>query len=713
MKQILQNAKTGAVAVTDVPAPIAQPGFVLVRTAASLISAGTERLTVEAAQKNLVSRAIEQPALVKKVLDKARNDGVVATFDAVRSKLGSLTALGYSAAGTVSAIGEGVTDLRVGDGVACAGVGYASHAEVLSVPKNLCVRIPDNVSFDHAAFGTVGAIALQGVRLAEPTLGESIVVIGLGLIGQLVVQLLSANGCRVFGIDLEQQKIDLARQLGADDGCKSDDDPKTRVLEWSRGRGADAVLITAATSSNEPVELAGEISRPKGRVIVVGAVGLNLPRKPYYDRELTFRVSMSYGPGRYDRNYEERGHDYPFGYVRWTEGRNIEAFLDMISSGRINIDPLITHRFKIEDAERAYQLITGNEPYLGVVLQYDATRELETRIELPQKARPAASAKSVRLGLIGAGDYAKSMLLPNFKAAGADFQAIATASGVTARSVGEQHGFRSCASGAAGVISDTDVNLVVIATRHGSHADLARQALAAGKHVFVEKPLAVNDEQLDEVLAAAGVGGEIIVGFNRRFSPLAREALDFFKGRDFPLSINYRINAGRVPRNHWVHDSSEGGRIIGEVCHFVDLIHFLTGSLTARVFAESVANRNSETTDEDSVFVTLRLADGSNASIAYLAEGDKALPKERVEIFGGGKSFVIDDFRNAAAYENGREKTTKLREQDKGQRDEIRAVMSVVLDGRPAPITIEDLSRTTRATFRIRESLQTGLPVEV
>ncbi|HEV8140484.1 MAG TPA: bi-domain-containing oxidoreductase [Pyrinomonadaceae bacterium] len=713
MKQILQNAKTGAVAVQDVPAPIAQPGFVLVRTSASLISAGTERLTVEAGQKNLVSRAIEQPALVKKVLDKARNEGVVATFDAVRSKLGSLTALGYSAAGTIAAIGEGVTDLRVGDRVACAGVGYASHAEVLSVPKNLCVRVPDVVDFDTAAFGTVGAIALQGLRLAEPTLGESVVVIGLGLIGQIAVQLLTANGCRVFGIDLDQQKIDLAKQLGGEDGCKPDDDATQRVLDWSRGRGADAVLITAATSSDQPVELAGEISRPKGRVVVVGAVGLNLPRKSYYDRELTFLISMSYGPGRYDRNYEERGQDYPFGYVRWTEGRNIEAFLDMMAAGRVNVEPLITHRFKIDDGERAYELITSDEPYLGVVLQYDATREVESRIPLNQKTTARSSGKAVRVGLIGAGDYAKSVLLPNFKAAGAEFQAIATASGVNARSVGEQHGFRFCASGAADVINDADVNLVVIASRHASHAALVRQALEAGKYVFVEKPLATSDQELDEVMAIAEAGSGLMVGFNRRFSPLSREAFQFFKNRQSPLSINYRVNAGRLSPNHWHHDANEGGRLIGEVCHFIDLVHFITGSLTTRVFAEAVADRNAQSTNEDSVFVTLRLHDGSNASIAYLSEGDKALPKERIEIFGGGKSFVIDDFRSATAYENGREKTTRLREQDKGQRDEVRAVMSMVLDGKTAPISLEDLKTTTRATFRIRESLQTGLPVEV
>lgn len=713
MKQILQNVKTGALAVAEVPPPVARPGFVLVRTAASLISAGTERSTVEAGQKGLVGRAIEQPALVKKVIDKARSEGVVATFDAVRSKLGSLSALGYSAAGIVVDVGDDDTGFRIGDRVACAGVGYASHAEVLSVPKNLCVRLPDKVEFDAGAFGTVGAIALQGVRLAEPTLGESVVVIGLGLIGQLTVQLLNANGCRVFGIDLAEVKIDLAKRLGAEAGCAPNGDAKRRVLEWSRGRGADAVLITAGTSSNDPVELAGEVSRPKGRVIVVGAVGLNIPRKPYFDRELTFRISMSYGPGRYDREYEERGHDYPIGYVRWTEGRNIESFLDMVAGGRIDVESLTTHRFKIDEGEQAYELITSNEPYLGVVLQYDTERPVESRIALPAKKTAAGSAQAVRIGMIGAGDYAKSMLLPNFKNNGAEFQAIATATGVTARAVGEQYGFAHCVSSADEVLSNAAVNLVVIATRPGSHGELARQALEAGKNVFVEKPLAITEEELAGVLAAIKTGGELMVGFNRRFSALAVAAEQFFTGRQTPLSINYRVNAGRMSPNHWVQDPSEGGRIIGEVCHFVDFVQFLTGSLTTRVFAESITSRNAEATNEDSVFITLRLADGSNASIAYLAEGDKALPKERIEIFGGGRSFVIDDFRSATAYENGREKTTKLREQDKGQREEIRAVMDVVMGRRPAPISLEDLATTTRATFKIKESLRTGLPVEL
>jgi predicted dehydrogenase/threonine dehydrogenase-like Zn-dependent dehydrogenase len=714
VKQILQNLKSGAVTVTDVPAPVARPGFVMVRTAASLISAGTERMTVEAGQKSLLGRAVDQPALVKQVIQKARTEGVRNTIEAVRSKLGSLVALGYSAAGTVIEAGAGVTGFHPGDRVACAGVGYASHAEVLAVPKNLCVRLPAQVSFDSAAFSTLGAIALQGVRLTEPTLGEFVVVIGLGLIGQLAVQLLKANGCRVFGIDLDANKIKLAQRFGADGGCAPDDEAKRLVGEWSRGRGADAVLIAAATpSSNQPVELAGEIARQKGRVVVVGAVGLNIPRQPYYDRELTFRISMSYGPGRYDPEYEERGHDYPVGYVRWTEGRNIEAFLDLLAAGSVDVEPLITHRFKLAESEQAYQLITGAEPYLGVVLQYDTGRELESRIALA--AKTSAPNARVRLGLIGAGGYAKAMLLPNFKNAGAAFQSIATASGVTARSVGEQHGFRFCVSRAEEVIDDEETNLIVIATRHDTHAKLAQLGLERGRHVFVEKPLALNEEELSGVIGAAEQSrGQLMVGFNRRFSPAAVAAQDLFANRTTPLSISYRVNAGRVPPGHWAHDPKEGGgRIIGEVCHFIDLMHFITGSLVTRVYAEAISGGNRGLVNDDSVFITLRFADGSNGSIAYLAEGDRAMPKERIEIFGGGRSFVIDDFRGTNVFQQGRETKTKLREQDKGQKEEVRAVCDMVREGKAAPISLVDLATTTRATFRILDSLRTGLPVEV
>ncbi len=718
MKQILQNNKTGQMTVADVPTPTVQRGRVLVRAAASLISAGTEKMAVDEGKKSLLERARERPELVRQVIERAKNEGVVKTINAVRSKLGSSTALGYSAAGLVVAAGEDVTEFRAGMRVACAGAGYASHAEVLSVPKNLCVRLPDEVSFEEGAFGTLGAIALQGVRLAEPSLGEAVVVVGLGLLGQITVQLLKANGCRVYGLDLDPAKVSLARELGADDAAVSDTDAKRAVLEWSRGRGADAVLITAATSSNQPVELAGEISRLKGRVVAVGMVGLDVPRNLYFKRELSLTVSMSYGPGRYDPEYEERGHDYPFAYVRWTENRNIEAFLDLLAAGRVNVARLVTHRFPVEEGERAYQLIGGEtkEPYLGILLRYDTERELERRIEIKGGTKTGKSAAGVpRVGMIGAGLYAQGMLLPNFKAVGVSFRAIATASGVTARDIAEKYGFEYCASGADEILSDAEVNLIVVATRHNLHAELARRALEAGKHVFVEKPLALSDEELEGVLdAARDSAGRLMVGFNRRFSPLARAAREFFANRQSPLSITYRVNAGRLPRSHWLQDPVEGGgRIVGEVCHFVDLMHFLTGSVVTRVYAEAVNGRNEETVDEDSVFITLRFADGSNGSIAYLAEGDKAMPKERVEIFGEGKSFVLDDFRGATSYRNGREEITKPRQQDKGQADETRAVCDVVLKGGEAPIALDDLAATTRATFRLLESLRTGRAVEV
>ena len=699
-------------AVADVPTPIAQQGRVLVRAAASLISAGTERMAVDEGKKSLIGRARERPELVKQVLEKAKNEGLLKTFNAVRSKLGSSTALGYSAAGIVLDVGDDVTEFRAGDRVACAGAGYASHAEVLSVPKNLCVRLPDEVSFEAGAFGTLGAIALQGVRLAEPTLGESVVVIGLGLLGQIAVQLLKANGCRVFGIDLDPAKVELAQELGADDGSVSDEHAKRAVLDWSRGRGCDAVLITAATPSNQPVELAGEISRLKGRVVAVGMVGLDVPRNLYFKRELSLMVSMSYGPGRYDPEYEERGHDYPFAYVRWTENRNIEAFLDLVAEGRMKVERLITHRFEIEEGERAYQLIAGEtkEPYLGIILRYDTERELERRIEIKRSAKASSPANAVRVGMIGAGVYAQAMLLPFYKDEGVDFRAITTASGITARDIAEKYGFNYCATNAGDVLNDGDVNLVVVATRHDLHAELARRALLSGKHVFVEKPLALSDEELDGVLdAAANSDGRLMVGYNRRFSPLARAAREFFDGRQAPLSISYRVNAGRIPKSHWLQDPREGGgRIIGEVCHFVDLMQYLTGALVTRVYAEPVASRNQEMVDEDNVFITLRFSDGSNGAIAYLSEGDKAMPKERVEIFSEGNSFVLDDYRSAVGYRNGREEIIKARQQDKGQADETRAVCQVVLNGSPAPITLDDLATTTRATFRIRESLRTG-----
>lgn len=716
MKQVLQNRKTGKVAVVEVPVPALQRGRVLVRTVASLISAGTERAAVEQARKSLLQEARERPDLVRSVVDKARTEGLLRTFGAVRDKLAASQALGYSAAGIVVGVGNDLTEFRLGDRVACAGLGFASHAEAISVPKNLCVHLPENVDFAAGAFGTLGAIALQGVRLAEPTLGESFVVIGLGLVGQLTVQLLKANGCRVFGIDLDTDRIKLAGELGLDEGCLANDEAAQAVNSWTSGRGADAVLITAASDSNQPVELAGEISRVKGRVVVVGSTGLQIPRQTFYNRELALKISMSYGPGRYDPEYEERGHDYPFGYVRWTEQRNIEAFLQLISEDRVNVDRLVTHRFPVAEAERAYEVIAGSlpEPHLGVLLEYDPESELRREIELSgHSTAPQKMEKQVRIGVIGAGDYLRAMLLPEFQSAGAEFHSIATASGVSAHDVGNKFGFALAVSDADAVINDPKVNLVVIGTRHGLHADLARRALERGRHVFVEKPLALGDEDLDGLLeVAANANGRLVVGFNRRFSPLAVKAKEFFAGRHAPLSFMYRVNAGRVPKGHWTQDPEEGGgRIVGEVCHFIDLLQYWTEAPPVSVFAETVASGDQETANDDSVLITMRFADGSSGCIAYLAEGDKTLPKERVEIFGEGKVFVLDDFYNAILYRNGREEKLKLRKQDKGQAEEARAVCRMVLEGGPSPIALEELAATTRATFRILDSLRSGQSV--
>src|SRR6476661_8795181 len=494
MKQVLQNRKTGRPFVGEVPVPALQRGRVLVRTVASLISAGTERAAVELVSKGLVQEARQRPDLVKAVVAKVKNEGLLNTFAAVRDKMAASQALGYSAAGIVRAVAEDVTEFQIGDRVACAGVGFASHAQVLSVPKNLCVQLPEPVNFEAGAYGTLGAIALQGVRLAEPTLAESVVVIGLGLVGQLTLQLLKANGCKVFGLDLDEGRLRLALELGADRVAVSNEDAAKEITEWTRGRGADAVLITAATESNQPVELAAKISRLKGRVVIVGMTGLNIPRQPFFSRELKLTISMSYGPGRYDPEYEERGHDYPLPYVRWTEKRNIESFLELIGDGRINVERLTTHRFPIAEADRAYQLISGElrEPNLGVVLNYDPEAEVVRRISLGAPVRK--SEKSIVLGVIGAGGYVPAMLLPHFKTEGVEFRSIATASGISAHDVGKRFGFAYAVSSADEVLDDANVNLVVIGTRPDTHAELARKALERNQHVFVEKPLALNDE---------------------------------------------------------------------------------------------------------------------------------------------------------------------------------------------------------------------------
>jgi len=717
MKQVLQNRKTGRPFVGEVPVPALQKGRVLVRTVASLISAGTERAAVELVSKGLVKEARQRPDLVKAVVAKVKSEGLLNTFASVRDKMAASQSLGYSAAGIVEAVAEDVTEFRAGDRVACAGVGFASHAEVLSVPKNLCVHLPDGVSFESGAYGTLGAIALQGVRLAEPTLGESVVVIGLGLVGQLTVQLLKANGCRVFGLDLDQSRVALALELGADKAVVSSEAATKEIETWTRGHGADAVLITAATDSNQPIELAARVSRLKGRVIVVGMTGMDIPRAPFFSRELKLVISMSYGPGRYDPEYEERGHDYPLPYVRWTEKRNIESFLELIGDGRLNVERLTTHRFSIKEADRAYQLISGElqEPNLGVVLNYDPGAEVIRKVSLGAASPVRKSEKSIGLGVIGAGGYVPAMLLPHFKTERVEFRSIATATGVTAHDVGKRFGFAYAMSSAEEVLDDASVNLVVIGTRNNTHAELARGGLERNKHVFCEKPLALNDEQLESVLEAARSSqGKLMVGFNRRFAPLTQRAKEFFNNVDAPLSILYRVNAGRIPNEHWMQNAEEGGgRIIGEVCHFIDLIQYLVGAPPVSLFAESISARSSKIVDADSVIITLRFADGSNGSVAYLAEGDKGLAKERVEIFGAGRTFVLDDFRRATLYKDGREEQVGLKAQDKGQQEQVRVVCASVLQGGTAPISLDELAATTRATFRVLDSLRERQPFEI
>jgi polar amino acid transport system substrate-binding protein len=717
MKQVLQNRKTGRPFVGEVPVPALQRGRVLVRTVASLISAGTERAAVELVSKGLVQEARQRPDLVKAVVAKVKNEGLLNTFASVRDKMAASQALGYSAAGVVAAVAEDVTEFQVGDRVACAGVGFASHAEVLSVPKNLCVHLPENVSFESGAYGTLGAIALQGVRLAEPTLGESVVVIGLGLVGQLTVQLLKANGCRVFGLDLDPSRVSLALELGADKAIVSNDEAAKEIEAWTRGYGADAVLITAATDSNQPIELAARVSRLKGRVIVVGMTGMDIPRAPFFSRELKLIISMSYGPGRYDPEYEERGQDYPLPYVRWTEKRNIESFVELIGDGRVNVERLTTHRFPIAEADRAYQLISGDlrEPNLGVVLNYDPEATVLRKISLGAAALVRKSEKSIVVGVIGAGGYVPAMLLPHFKSEGVEFRSIATATGISAHDVGKKFGFGFAVSSADEVLDDANINLVVIGTRHDTHAELARAALERNKHVFVEKPLALDDQQLESVLeVAAGSSANLMVGFNRRFSPLAQRAKEFFSGRETPLSILYRVNAGRIPKEHWTQNAEEGGgRIVGEVCHFVDLMQYLTGALPVSVFAESIGAKSGKIVDADSVFITLRFADGSNGTIAYLSEGDKGLAKERVEIFGAGRVFVLDDYRRATLFKDGREEQVTLKAQDKGQQAQVRQACASMIEGGPAPISLDELAATSRTTFRVLDSLRERHPFEI
>ncbi len=707
MKQVEQNYRSGALRVVEVPVPQARAGSLLVATRVSLISAGTERQLVELAKSSLAGKALARPDLVRRVITKAQREGLAPTLEKVFAKLDTPIPLGYSLAGSVIETGFGVADARAGDRVACAGAGIANHAEINAVPKNLCVPIPKGVDDEEAAFVTVGAIALQGVRVAAPTLGERVVVEGLGLIGLLAVQLLKANGCRVLGFDPSPERTALARELGADEAVS--EGLIEAATAFTEGRGADAVIITASAKSSEPVNTAAELSRLKGRVVVVGSVGMELDREAFYKRELDLRLSMSYGPGRYDPSYENEGHDYPFAYVRWTEQRNMQAFLELVAARRVTPKALVTHRFPIAEAEEAYRLMTDGTPHLGILLTYpeQEDRVLSRRLAL----RPAAVPRmgEARIGFIGFGNYAKSTLLPALrKAGGGILTGVATATGVSARHAAERFGFAFAATDAAEVLADESTDTVFIATRHNSHADLVVAALEAGKHVFCEKPLAMNREELAAVLAtAARAPGRLTVGFNRRFAPLMVEAKAALAGRTAPLVMLYRVNAGAIPRDNWIQGAEGGGRIVGEVCHFVDALTYLCGAPPVEVRAIAAEGHG------DAVSVLLRMADGSTGTIVYSSIGDAAAPKEYLEALGDGRLMRLDDFRRLTGTVRGRTRTRRHGRQDKGQRGLVAAFLAATRKGAEPPIPLAELAAVTEATFAIEEALQKGDAVAV
>ena len=725
MKQLLQDARTGELKVADVPAPQLLPGCVLVRVAASLVSAGTERASAEFASKGLVAKAKARPDLVRDVLAKLRRDGLVPTMNAVRSRLDQPQSVGYSSAGLVVAVADGVVDIKVGDRIACAGAGYAAHAEFACVPRMLVAKIPETgqsaspVSYEEAAFGTVGAICLHGIRTAEVALGDTVAVIGLGLLGQITVQLLKAAGCRVFGMDLLQQRADLAIASGAEAVAINAPEFRDLCFQKTCGVGVDAVLIAAETPSSEPVNLAAELARDRAIVVAVGTVGMELQRKLYYEKELDFRISRSYGPGRYDAAYEQKGRDYPIGHVRWTETRNLEAFLRFIADGKLNLPSLITHRFPMEQATRAYDLITGNtrEAFLGALITYAGAESgtvpnRSTRI--PVTAAMIAKG-SVGFGVLGAGSFAQNTLLPALKEiAGVSFVGVCNATGPRSRSVAEKFGFAYCSNSEEELLQDANIDAVLIATRHNLHASQALAAMSAGKAVFCEKPLCLNESELAALVRASDECSApvLAVGFNRRFAPMAVQLKQFLSDIHEPLAIHYRVNAGYIPADHWVNDLEQGGgRILGEVCHFVDFLCFLAAACPIEVQAQPVGNAGQYSADN--LVASLKFANGTLGTISYLANGDKSASKERIEVFGGGSVAILEDFRRIELVRNGRKQVTRARwAQDKGHKAEMQAFVDA-LRGKTPPVPFEQVVGSSFATLRLQNSYQIGQPLKV
>ena len=711
MKQLIQSYKTGELGVYEVPAPICGENGVLVKTKTSLVSAGTEKMIVDLAKKSLLGKAKARPDLVKQVVNKMKQEGVKNTLEKVFTKLDTPIPLGYSCVGEVVEVGAKVTGVSVGDRVACGGAGYANHSEINYVPRNLFVKVPKSVSDADASFVTVGSIALQGIRQTAPTLGEKVVVMGLGLLGQISVQLLKANGCKVLGTDFDSKKLDLARKLGADEVCTPDEVVDKANL-FTNGNGADAVVIAASTSSNQPITDAGEISRTKGRVVVVGLVGMDVPRNDYYKKELELKLSMAYGPGRYDPKYEEQGIDYPFAHVRWTEQRNFEAFLDLVEDGRVTPSKMVTHEYGFDSALTAYDLLEGKikEDYLGILLNYNEF--VEPKSELVQISDSPLKSAVLNAGLIGAGNFTKSVILPNLKkVGGTNLVGLCTATGVSAHSTGNKYEFKYITTHYQELLKEDEINTVFITTRHDDHGEKVLNSLKSGKHVFVEKPLAIHEHELEEIkmfYSELDKKPVLQVGYNRRFAPLVREMKSVVNG--LPMSINYRVNAGVIPRDVWIQDPEiGGGRVLGEVCHFIDTCTYLIGSLPQNVFASCVTKPDQSIPDEDNISITIKYKNGSTAIINYYAFGNSQLPKEQIELFAPDIAMKMDNFRELEIFKGGKSTKHKNSNQDKGFKGEFKALKTAVEEGELA-ISFEDMYSTSKVTFAILNSLKTGEP---
>jgi len=716
MKQVIQNLKTGKTQVIDTPIPTIQPGFILVKTATSLVSAGTERSLVDFSEKSLIGKARARPDLMKQIIDKARKEGILGTLDSVLNRLDQPLLLGYSSAGKVIEVGPDVTGFSPGDQVACAGGGFAVHAEYALVPENLAAKIPEGVDLESAAFSTIGSIALNGIRLAAPQIGESVAIIGLGLLGLITAKLIQANGCFVCGSDISSKRIKFAKSLGV--SAYQNNQILKNSLSLSRGRGFDHVLICADTPSDDTVNLAGQIARDRGTVISLGVVGLDLPRKIFYEKELLFRVSRSSGPGRYDMEYEKMGRDYPIGYVRWTEGRNLEAFLDLVKAGKLDLQSLITHRFPIETAGNAYELITGktNSEYLGVLLTYGFEKPPKRKKAKLQTSEGKVRNNEVRLGVIGAGNYAGAVFLPKVKKVGdVSLEKIASITGITAQHAGEKFGFRSVVSNPEEVIEDNAINTVAILTRHDTHAKLALSALIKGKNVYCEKPLGINKDEIEKIekFSKGKLNSLLMVGYNRRFAPHAVKLKEFFDKRNEPMHLLYRVNAGYLPPDHWLNARNRGGgRLIGEGCHFIDFAVFLTGEKPVNVEAISLPNEGIYS--NDNFQVNLQFSGGSIANIQYFSNGSKLLPKEYAEVFCCGRTGILSDYRNLALFGSDDKKILRARlRQDKGHLNAWKTFVQAVKSGQESPIPLAEIFSVQYTVLAADLALRTGEKVNI